>query len=97
MKLGTQVPVYPVLSYVREVGTVPTIMKLLCLVFCFYPVLVTLCSVIPCFFVYRPHSSNQLSSEMAAKRRSGRVTKQDVKYFKEDSTDEEDEEVSQIC
>jgi hypothetical protein len=30
---------------------------------------------------------------MAAKRRSGRVTKQEVKYFKEESSDEEEEEV----
>ncbi len=31
---------------------------------------------------------------MAAKRRSGRVTKQEVKYFKEESSDEDEEEVS---
>jgi hypothetical protein len=30
---------------------------------------------------------------MAAKRRSGRVTKQEVKYFKEESSDEDEEEV----
>jgi hypothetical protein len=31
---------------------------------------------------------------MASKRRSGRITKKEVKYFKEDSSDEEDEEVT---
>jgi hypothetical protein len=33
------------------------------------------------------------SPRMAAKRRSGRVTKQEVKYFKEESSDEDEEEV----
>ncbi len=33
--------------------------------------------------------------DMAAKRRSGRVTKQEVKYFKEESSDEDEEEVDE--
>ncbi len=37
--------------------------------------------------------SRGLGLRMAAKRRSGRVTKQEVKYFKEESSDEDEEEV----